>query len=188
MTPETEIATVLPFIQAIRGQRVILDSDLARLYGVPTKQLNQQVRRNWRRFPPDFAFRLTSQEVLMRSQNVTASSRRNLSALPMAFTEHGVVMAANVLNSGRAIAMSVEIVRAFVRLRRAGLSQERLARKVAELERQMKGGFAGYDKKIEVIVAALKALIGEAAPSPKKRIGFAPHGHPNDTKPVERRP
>ncbi|MBI3552162.1 MAG: ORF6N domain-containing protein [Elusimicrobia bacterium] len=173
MTTETENPAVLPLIRTIRSQRVILDSDLARLYGVGTKHLNQQIRRNQRRFPPDFIFRLTPREALMRSQFVTASSKRNVTSPPFAFTEHGAVMAANVLNSERAVVMSVEVVRAFIRLRRAVLTQEKLARKVADLERTVKERQDGHDKKIELLLTAVKLLIDGSDAATRKRIGFA---------------
>jgi len=114
-----ELPVVLPLIRVVREQRVILDSDLARLYGVTTSQLNQQLRRNRRRFPIDFAFAMTRAETAgMLSQIVTSSGRRNRRRFPIVYTEHGTVMAANVLKSARAVAMSVEVVRAFVQLRR----------------------------------------------------------------------
>ena len=130
MTSQTELIPapdVARLIHLVRDQRVILDVDLARLYGVPTKALNQAVKRNASRFPTDFLFRLTlaESEALMRSQIVTASpgnavadaSKRNIRHLPYAFTEHGALMAANILNSPRAVAMSVYVIRAFVRMR-----------------------------------------------------------------------
>ena len=106
-----------PLIVTIRGHNVLLDQDLAALYGVPTKRLNEQVRRNRERFPGDFMFQLTDDEIeLMRSQNATAS-KRNIRYRPYAFTEHGAIMAANVLNSPRAVEVAVFVVRAFVKLR-----------------------------------------------------------------------
>lgn len=115
----TEPQRIETLIQLIRGQRVILDSSLARLYGVTTARLNEQVRRNADRFPPDFMFRLTRPEfAALISQNATSKTGRGgRRKLPMVFTEHGAIMAANVLNSGRAIQISVFVVRAFVRLR-----------------------------------------------------------------------
>ena len=121
-------------IVRVRGRAVILDSDLAKLYGVETKRLNEQVRRNQDRFPDDFVFQLSAEEGRrVRSQNATAS-RRNIRYRPYAFTEHGAVMAANVLKSRQAIEMSVAVVRAFVKLRRMTLSVEGLARKLNALE------------------------------------------------------
>src|SRR6266567_7532710 len=108
-----------PAIRVIRGQRVILDSDLANIYGVTTARLNQQVNRNLAKFPPDFMFRLTRDEFnsLMLQIATSKKGRGGPRKLPYAFTEHGTVMAANVLNSERAVAMSVYVVRAFVKLR-----------------------------------------------------------------------
>lgn len=138
-------------IFTIRGQRVILDAYLARIYGVPTKALNQAIKRNADRFPSDFMLQLTSQEVLeltgksatsssvdMRSQFVTASKKRNIRLPPYALTEHGAVMAANVLNSPEAIRMSVFVVRAFVRMRSLLGDTRELARRLADLERELK--------------------------------------------------
>jgi hypothetical protein len=106
MDHKTELAAVVPLIRVVKGLRVILDSDLARLYGVSTSQLNQQFRRNPGKFPPDFAFALTPDETRrMMSQIVTSSPRRNWRSLPVAYTEHGAVMAANVLKSERASQM-----------------------------------------------------------------------------------
>ena len=130
---------ILQSIMIIRGEKVILDSDLARLYGVETRQLNQQVRRNIDKFPTDFMFQLTKEEFSkLKSQNVTSSSgwggRRKS---PLVFTEHGALQAANVLNSSQANKMSVFIIRAFVRLREMALTNEKLARKVDQLENRV---------------------------------------------------
>jgi len=133
---------ITPLIITVRGKRVILDADLARIYGVPTKRLNEQVRRNPERFPPDFAFVLTEQEVtnlksqfatssagLNRSQFATGSQRhRDPRFTPYAFTEHGAIMAANVINSPLAIQMSVFVVRAFIRLREMVSTHRELSR------------------------------------------------------------
>jgi hypothetical protein len=128
-------------IMTIRGQRVILDADLARIYGVPTRRLNEQVRCNADRFPPDFAFVLTDQEVTnLKSQFATGSQRhRDPRFTPYAFTEHGALMAANVLRSKRAVQRSVFVVRAFIRMRQMLIEQRSLARKLAELERELTG-------------------------------------------------
>ena len=127
-------------IRVIRGQRVLLDTDLAALYGVTAKRPNEQVRRNSARFPGDFMFTLTEQEVShLRSQfatsNATSSGRGGRRYLPLAFTEHGAVMAASVLNSARAVEMSVFVVRAFVRLKALMASNAKLARKLDALEK-----------------------------------------------------
>jgi hypothetical protein len=156
-------------ILAIRGQRVILDADLAELYGVTTKRLNEQVKRNRDRFPADFAFRLTRQEVtILKSQLATSRSagwggRR---ALPLVFTEHGTVMAANVLSSSVAVAASIQVVRAFVRLREILASHKDLARKLDELEKK-------YDSQFQVVFEAIRELMKPAeTPSRRGRIGF----------------
>lgn len=176
---------VEPLIRELRGERVILDADLARIYGVPTKRLNEQVRRNADRFPPDFVFRPTAGELnSMRSQFATASdtapgirsqfataSKRNVRFLPYAFTEHGAIMAANVLNSPRAVQMSVFVVRAFVALRRDLGCYAALRRKLAELERAQK--LQGED--IQMIFAALRQLeetTSWAYPEGRRLIGF----------------
>lgn len=152
-------------ILRVRGHAVILDADLAALYGVETKRLNEQVKRNQDRFPEDFHFQLTAKEwKALRSQSATSKAWGGRRYPPYAFTEHGAVMAANVLNSPQAIQMSVTVVRAFVRLRRMALSVESMARKVDSLERK-------YDKQFQVVFDAIRQLILQ--PEPKRnRIGF----------------
>ena len=153
-------------ITRIRGHAVILDADLAALYGVTVKRLNEQVRRNAVRFPEDFVFQLSEQEwKSLRSQIATSKGRGGRRYLPYAFTEHGAIMAANVLNSAQAIQMSVVVVRAFVKLRRMALSVEALARKVDELERK-------YDKQFKVVFDAVRRLMSPPPEPPRKRIGF----------------
>jgi len=162
-------------IRFIRGQRIILDGDLGRIYGVPTKQINQAVKRNPDRFPGDFAFRLDSQEVTpMRSQIVTAS-KRNVRFRPWAFTEHGAIMVANVLSTPRAVQMSVFVVRAFVKMREALLQNRQLAEKLAELERRLTDRLDVHEKAIVHILHEIKKLMEPPppAPEPKRReIGF----------------
>ena len=122
-------------IRLLRGQRVILDAELARVYGVPTKRLNEAVNRNPERFPSDFAFILKPQEVAsLRSQIATSKGRGGRRYIPRAFTEYGAIMAANVLNSPRAVQMSVFVVRAFVKMREMLAQNRHLAEKLAELE------------------------------------------------------
>jgi ORF6N domain-containing protein len=148
----------------IRGERVILDSDLASLYGGDTRSLIQALKRNSRRFPADFVFQLTQSEFdSLRSQIVISKGRGGRRSLPYAFTEHGAIMAANVLNSERAVAASVQVVRAFVRLRQMVISHQELARKVEQLERK-------YDAQFKVVFDAIKALM--KPPEPKRKIGF----------------
>src|SRR5687767_14298844 len=136
-----EIADAL-IIEA-RGQRVILASSLAEVYGVQVRSLNQAVRRNRRRFPTDFAFRLTRKEAeavqRSRSQTVILKRGQNIKYLPLVFTEHGAIMAASVLNSPRAIRMSVFVVRAFLRLREWASTQSQLAARLAQLENRVDG-------------------------------------------------
>ena len=152
-------------ILIIREEKVILDSDLAALYGVETRALIQAIKRNRKRFPADFLFQLTKVEFAsLRSQIVISKSRGGRRSLPYAFTEHGAIMAANLLNSERAIKASVEVVRAFVRLRQMIASNAELAKRLDDLERQ-------YDEKFEVVFAAIRQLM--APPQPKtKQIGF----------------
>ena len=156
-------------IQILRGKKVILDSDLAELYGVPVKQLNQQIKRNSDRFPADFFFQLSPAEYRgLRSQIVTSnSSRGGRRYLPKAFTEHGAIMAATVLNSKRAIEMSVFVVRAFVRMREALVHNQQIVTKLSEIERRLES----HDTDIQELVEAIRELM---APEPAKnrRIGF----------------
>ncbi len=173
-------------IMTIRGQRVILDADLASIYGVPTKRLNEQVRRNTDRFPPDFAFVLTDQEVTnLRSQFATSSlevkrlrfatsSHGGRRYRPYVFTEHGAIMAANILRSKRAIQMSVFVVRAFIRMRQILIEQRGLARKLAELEKELTARLDVHETAINEMFRQIKSLLSppsEPEP-PKKRIGF----------------
>ncbi|HOE66620.1 MAG TPA: ORF6N domain-containing protein [Candidatus Hydrogenedentes bacterium] len=164
------IQTVENVIHTIRGQRVILDADLARLYGTTTKALNQAVKRNPERFPEDFAFVLTGQEVtVLRSQIVTANStgRGGRRTLPYVFTEHGAIMAANVLNSPRAVEMSVYVVRAFIRMREVIGQSKELAARLGAVEKRL----AEHDDSIKALVQAVRALMAPPE-KPKRRIGF----------------
>jgi len=156
-------------ILTIRGQRVILDRDLAALYEVPVKRLNEQVKRNRERFPEDFVFRLTGKEFqVLRSQNATSSlGHGGRRYAPYVFTEHGAIMAASVLNFPRAIEMSVFVVRAFVRLREVLGTNKELAVKIAELERRLET----HDTAIRGIIAAIKQLM-QPATRPQRKIGF----------------
>lgn len=160
-------------IAILRHQKIILDAALAEIYGVTVKRLNQQVNRNWQRFPPDFMFQLKRREFAnLRLQ--FATSRKGHGGrrfLPYAFTEHGVIMAATVLNSEQAVRMSVHVVRAFVHLREALAANKELAAKLAELEEHLET----HDGAIQEIINVLKRLIN---PPPRRRreIGFrAPH-------------
>jgi len=153
----------------LRHQRVILDSDIAELYGVTVKILNQQVKRNAARFPSDFLFQLTPKENrFLRSQFVTSKKGRGgRRYLPYAFTEHGAIMAASVLNSERAVQMSIFVVRAFVRLREMLATNQRLAVKIGELERRLDT----HDSVIVDLIETIKELMTPEEP-PRGRIGF----------------
>jgi ORF6N domain len=156
-------------ILLLRHQRVILDTDIADLYGVPVKVLNQQVKRNRERFPADFVFQLTSKEdEVLRSQFVTSKQGRGgRRYAPYAFTEHGAIMAATVLNSERAVQMSVFVVRAFVRLREMLATNRTLAGKIDELENRLDT----HDSAIQDLIEAIKELMKPEDP-PRKSIGF----------------
>ncbi|MBM4310284.1 MAG: ORF6N domain-containing protein [Deltaproteobacteria bacterium] len=155
-------------IHTVRGHKVILDSDLAEMYGVTTKRLNEQVRRNEKRFPAEFMFRLTLQEWEdLRSQNATSSLHGGRRYLPHVFTEHGAVMAANILTSERAIQMSICVVRAFLRLRDILSASLELAGKLQELETRI----VGHDESIELLFKAIRALMQEPE-KPRRQIGF----------------
>ena len=145
----------------VRGQKVILDADLARIYGVATKALNQAVKRNNEKFPSDFMFQLTPQEVReMWSQIVTSSPRyRSIKYRPFAFTEHGAIMAATVLNSPQAVQMSVFVVRAFVAMRSLLNDTRELARKLAKLESEVKARLDTHDMAIVDILGRFLDII-----------------------------
>jgi len=161
-------------IHTVRGKRVILDADLAELYGVRTKQLNQQVRRNPNRFPDDFAFLLSSEEwESLRSQIATLKTGRgqHRKFLPYVFTEHGALMAANVLNSKRAIEMSIFLVRTFIAMREALADTREFARRLDDLEKHLDSRLAKQDRSIAEIFAAIRALMNPPGP-PRRPIGF----------------
>jgi hypothetical protein len=151
----------------VRGQRVMLDRDLASLYGVETRVLNQAVRRNRNRFPEDFLLILTRREVRNISQIVICSTLKHARNV-FAFTEQGVAMLSGVLNSPRAVQVNIEIMRAFVRLRAVTASNQELARKLRELERRI----AGHDEKIQTIFEAIRQLMAPPPTPPRPEIGF----------------
>ena len=165
--------SLVPPIEArilhLRKQRIILDTDLAQLYGVPVKRLNEQIKRNRERFPSDFMFQLTAKEHAdLRSQIATSNpSRGGRRYLPYVFTEHGAIMAASVLNSQRAVEMSVFVVRAFVRLRELVSKNRKLAGKIDELDRKLES----HDTAITDLIEAIKELMAPEPASPRK-IGF----------------
>jgi len=164
------IESVAQRILLIRGQKVMLDADLAELFGVPTKRFNEQVKRNLGRFPADFMLQLTENEhESLRSQNATLKSRRGQHSkyLPYAFTEHGAIMAATILNSPKAVEMSVFIVRAFVQLREMLSSNAELAAKLLELERKV----SGHDQAIAGLIDAIRQLMMPAT-GKSRPIGF----------------
>ena len=178
MSSHRRIANLESAIHFIRGQRVMLDSDLAMIYGVTTKRLNEQLKRNRLRFPPDFAFQLTVQEFRnlksriatssLRSQFGTSSSHGGKRKLPWVFTEHGALMLASVLNSEIAVQASVRVVRAFVRLREMVAANAQLAAKLQELERRLDS----HDEGIANLFAALKQLLEPSEPTKRREMGF----------------
>jgi len=156
-------------IRLIRGEKVILDADLAALYGVETRVLVQAVKRNRKRFPPDFMFQLTKEEfTVLRSQTVTSRGWGGRRYPPYAFTEQGVAMLSSVLRSPRAIGVNIEIMRAFVRMRRLLASHARLEKKLLKLEEKYDGQFA-------VVFEALKQLMAPKEPK-TRQIGFQGSG------------
>lgn len=163
--PVTRVESV---ILLIRSEKVILDSDLAALYGVSTKRLNEQVKRNRSRFPRDFLFRLTKEEwgSLMSHSATSKPGRGGRRKPPYAFTEHGAIMAANVLSSERAIQASVQVVRAFVKLRQILASNAELADRLDSLEKK-------YDNQFKVVFDAIRELM-TPSPAKSKQIGFRP--------------
>ena len=183
ITPKPE--NLVPLVRLIRSEKVLLDSDLAALYGVGTKVLNQAVKRNQDRFPEDFMFQLTAEEwdrlksqivtsnkpaAAMRSQSVTSKSRGGVRYRAYAFTEQGVAMLSSVLRSPRAVEVNIAIMRTFVQLRRLMDSNRDLARKIEAMEKK-------YDEHFMVVFDAIKRLIADdqmKKAQPKRRIGFIP--------------
>ena len=162
-------------ILLIRSEKVIVDSDLAAFYGVTTKRLNEQVKRNRARFPEDFRFRLTGPEKSEVVANCDHLARLKFAkTLPYAFTEHGAIMAASVLNSRRAVDVSVFVVRAFVRIRRVFSEHRALAQRLDDLERKP----ADHDSQLVAVVQAIKALLGLTPVFRHRRIGFKLNGEP----------
>ena len=158
-------------ILIIRGQRVMLDSDLAELYGITTKRLNEGVRRNVDRFPDDFMFQLTEEEyTVLRSQFATSKKGRGgRRFMPYVFTEHGAVMLASVINTPIAVNASIQVVRAFVRLRYFLASRKEFASRFAALEKK----YEGHDEKFKLVFEAIRRLMALPEPRPKP-IGFKP--------------
>jgi phage regulator Rha-like protein len=173
-----KLAKIQDMVYEIRGQKVMLDRDLAFLYEVEVKQLNQAVKRNIKRFPVDFMFQLKQKEWdVLRSQFVTANNISKVRYLPYAFTEHGVLMLSNVLNSEKAVNMSIRIIRVFDKLRKYAMKQSSNDIRIAELQKFLMLHIENtdykllkHDKTIEQIIVALNNLI--ARPPKTKRIGF----------------
>jgi hypothetical protein len=186
MTTQTAIVSagqIAHLIFCVRNVRIILDSDLAAIYGVPTKRLNEQYRRNARRFPRDFAFCLTSAEWAdLRSQSAPGPSKPNLKPqsatssfthggrrkLPIAFTEHGALMAANVLNSPRAVAMSIYVIRAFIRMREDQAANAAILKRLAEIDKTL----LTHDVALRDIYQKLRPLIQPPLQPSKPEIGY----------------
>lgn len=181
------VARVERSILLLRGQKVLLDSDLAEVYGVTTKVLNQAVKRNLQRFPGDFMVRLTQQEVRsLRSQTVTSNTGRGgRRSLPYAFTEHGAVMLASVLNSPRAVEASLYVVRAFVRLRQFAATHEALREKLDELEKKLEQ----HDEQFAAVFEAIRQLMepDEGDDPDRPRIGYQTELSPSPP-PLAKRP
>jgi len=168
-------------IFTIRGQRVMLDADLAAIYGVQTRRLNEQVRRNAERFPGDFMFQLTRQETSDLKSQIATSSPKDIRSqlandsghggrrkLPYVFTEHGAIMAANVLNSPEAIQMSVFVVRAFIKMREALISRSELERRLLQIENIL----LSHDESIRELYDKIRPLLLPPPDRPRKKIGF----------------
>lgn len=168
MDRKVPVELIAAKIFEIRGKKVMLDKDLAVLYGVPTKRLNEQVRRNIRRFPEDFMFQLSWEELDSRSQFATMKRGKNIKYLPCVFTEQGVAMLSSVLNSERAIQVNILIMRAFTRLKELLLTHKELALKIEKLESK----YVEHDDKIQAIFDAIKQLLQPQLVEDKKVIGF----------------
>jgi hypothetical protein len=182
MSPPNKLTTdyLGRLIYEIRGERVMLDSDLAAIYGVSTSRFNEAVKRNKNRFPADFMFQLTAAEqASLRSQFATLKTGRgrHRKYLPYAFTEHGALQAANILNSPRAVQMSLFVIRAFIKMRETLLSTHELAKKLAALEKQLTGRLDAHEAAIVRVLQDLMLILNPPPLPPlppKPRIGFKP--------------
>jgi hypothetical protein len=171
VTAPTDPDRISGAIVILRGQRVLLDRDLAALYGVETRRLNEQVRRNQQRFPADFIFEVSAEEARNLMSQFATSSWGGTRKRPLAFTEHGAIMAATVLNSPGAVDMSVFVVRAFVQFRTALLSTRELAKRLDALERHVATKLSVHDRALTNLLKAIRSLT--ESPATKKRpIGF----------------
>ena len=174
-------------IRTVRGSRVILDSDLAKIYGVPTFRFNEAIKRNRHRFPPDFMFQLNREEFNSLKSQIAMSGRQNSSQIamssskyrgaayrPYAFTEHGALQAANVLRSSRAVQMSVFVIRAFVKMRETLRAAPELARKLAALEKKLTSRLDVHEAAIVQVLREVMQILNPPEPpeSPRRRIGF----------------
>jgi hypothetical protein len=159
---------IAPFIRPIRDQRVILDVDLARLYGVETRALNQALKRNRDRFPQDFVFELTREEIQGISQSVISLQKLRFSKSVHAYTEHGALMAATVLNSPRAVAMSVYVIRAFVKMREDFAANAAILKRLAEIDKSL----LTHDLALRDIYQKLRPLLEPPPLPPKPEVGF----------------
>jgi hypothetical protein len=170
------VASITSVIRTMRGHKVLLDDDLAKVYGVETGALNRAVRRNRERFPADFVFQLTREEYEnLKCQIGISSSHGGRRKLPYAFTEHGAIMAANVLNSREAVRMSVFVVRAFVQMRDLLGGTKDLARQLAALERKLTARLDGHEAAIVEVLRRVMDILDPPPPppvSPRRRIGF----------------
>lgn len=169
-TAKYEVCAIEEMILIIRGQKVILDADLARLYGVTTRRLNEQVRRNPKRFPVDFAYQLTVREVRNNWSQIATSSgkHRGKTYRPIVFTEHGAIMAANVLNSRQAVEMSVFVVRAFIKMREQLLNRAELEKRLTDIERVL----LSHDAALRDLYQKIRPLLLPPPDPPRKPIGF----------------
>jgi hypothetical protein len=158
------------FIRTIRGQRVILDSDLAKIYGVPTFRFNEAVKRNRQRFPEDFLFQLTTQEheALISQIAMSKPGRGGRRTRPFAFTEHGALQAANILNSAKAQAMSVYVIRAFIRMREELSANQAIAKRLAEIDNTL----LTHDAALRELYQKIRPLLLPPPDPPRRKIGF----------------
>ncbi|MBU0549516.1 MAG: ORF6N domain-containing protein [Candidatus Omnitrophica bacterium] len=168
MSGKVSIEIIATKILEIRGKKVMLDKELAQLYGVATRDLNKAVKRNIKRFPEDFMYQLTKEEIANLKFHFGTSSWGGTRKLPFVFTEQGVAMLSSVLNSERAIKVNIQIMRAFVKLKELLLTHKDLAIKLKELEKK----YINHDKKITMIFEAIKQLLQPEPAKQKKRIGF----------------
>jgi phage regulator Rha-like protein len=173
LIPEERVSQA---ILVLRGQKVMLDSDLAKLYGVTTGNLNKAIKRNINRFPADFMFRLNKKEVenvlIFQIGRPKTDPRGGARHLPYVFTEHGALMLGNVLKSSKAVEMSIVVVRAFVRMRQMLSTNIQMAHKLAEIDRRV----SGHDENIKGLIVAIRRLMTKPKPEPERRpIGFGVH-------------